>query len=229
MSAHLPGHDNAGPRAAKRLRVPGSIRASSLLLVAGILILVISAALAALRSAHAFFAITSPTDTQVLVIEGWIPDYALEDAVAEYRRGGYRWILATGGITADGWKDEPKYTAADWAFSRLKRRGIIDGVFAVPCREEKRDRTYHSALALKEWMDHHAPGEKSVNIITLGTHARRTRLLFEKALGPGIRVGIIAIPEREFDPEHWWRSSDGCRNIVGELIAYLYSRLFFWP
>lgn len=33
----------------------------------------------------------------------------------------------------------------------------------------------------------------------------------------------------EYDPRHWWRTSEGVRNVVGESIAYLYARFFFRP
>jgi len=42
-------------------------------------------------------------------------------------------------------------------------------------------------------------------------------------------VCVIAVPVRTFDPEHWWRSSQGFRLVTGELLAYTYARLFFHP
>jgi hypothetical protein len=69
----------------------------------------------------------------------------------------------------------------------------------------------------------------SINVVTTTAHARRTRLLFEKALGAGVTVGIIAAPNPDYDPKHWWRSSDGFREVIGEGIAYVYARLFFYP
>ena len=29
--------------------------------------------------------------------------------------------------------------------------------------------------------------------------------------------------------EHWWRSSEGVRDVLGETVAWLYARFFFWP
>jgi hypothetical protein len=65
--------------------------------------------------------------------------------------------------------------------------------------------------------------------MTLGAHARRTRLLFEKALPKEASVGIIAVENQDFDASHWWRSSQGVRTVVGEIIGYAYARLVFWP
>jgi hypothetical protein len=178
---------------------------------------------------HRFLALTRPVPSDVLIIEGWIPDYALDEAVEHYRGAGYAKLLTCGGITKDGWHSVPKYTAAEWAESRLRRRGITNNLFAVPCRVERADRTYHSALAVKGWFATNGPPPQAVNIITLGPHARRTRLLFQKALGDQVQIGIIALESRDYDPGHWWRSSDGVRQVVGEMLAYLYARFFFFP
>jgi hypothetical protein len=67
------------------------------------------------------------------------------------------------------------------------------------------------------------------NLISVGPHARRSRLLFEKAFGREVRVGIIALESQDYDPQHWWRSSMGVRVVTDELIAYSYARLLFHP
>jgi hypothetical protein len=36
-----------------------------------------------------------------------------------------------------------------------------------------------------------------INVITVGVHARRSRVLFEKALGPDVEVGVISVVDRE--------------------------------
>jgi len=97
----------------------------------------------------------------------------------------------------------------------------------VPAPWVRRDRTYSSAVSLKAWLNARQMRPASINLITEGPHARRSRLLFEKALGKGIAVGIIALPTRGYDPRHWWRSSQGVRQVTGEAIAYCYARFLF--
>ena len=178
---------------------------------------------------HSFLALTLPVTSDCLIVEGWIPDYALDEAVKEYRRGAYRLLLTSGSIANDSWNDPaPKYTSADWAASRLKKRGLAN-VVAIPNLAEGVDRTYHSALAVRLWIDRHHAAIPAVNVITVGAHARRTRLLFQKALGSGTKVGVISVSDRNYDPDRWWESTDGVRDVVNETISYLYARLFFWP
>ena len=33
----------------------------------------------------------------------------------------------------------------------------------------------------------------------------------------------------EYDPKRWWCYSEGVREILGETIAYVYARFFFFP
>ena len=33
----------------------------------------------------------------------------------------------------------------------------------------------------------------------------------------------------DYDPGSWWCYSDGVREVIGESIAYIYARVFFWP
>ena len=40
---------------------------------------------------------------------------------------------------------------------------------------------------------------------------------------------MVAIPANDFDERHWWRSSQGVRIVIGEVLAYGYARLLFHP
>jgi hypothetical protein len=99
----------------------------------------------------------------------------------------------------------------------------------VPSRVSGRDRTYSSALALREYFQTNAVAVKSFNILTEDVHARRTRLLFQEAFGREAAVGIIAVPDPDYDPHHWWRYSEGVREILGESIAWFYAVFLFHP
>jgi hypothetical protein len=90
-----------------------------------------------------------------------------------------------------------------------------------------RDRTYGSAVALKNWIDQHQVNVTGFNIITENVHARRSRPLFQWAFGNRVRLGVIAVQNPDYDPAHWWRYSQGLKDIVSEGCAYLYAKFFF--
>jgi len=69
----------------------------------------------------------------------------------------------------------------------------------------------------------------SINVLTEDAHARRTRLLYQKAFGKNVAVGVIAISNPDYDPKDWWRYSEGVREVIGESIAYIYAQFFFYP
>jgi uncharacterized SAM-binding protein YcdF (DUF218 family) len=82
---------------------------------------------------------------------------------------------------------------------------------------------------LKHWWREHDAAPTKVNLITSGPHARRSRLLFQKALGKGVTVGVMALAARDYDERHWWHYSQGVRTLIGEVLAYAYARLLFYP
>ncbi len=112
----------------------------------------------------------------------------------------------------------------------LKKWGLPDErLQMVPSRVMDRDRTYGSAVALRNWFRDHNMAVSSIDVVTEDLHARRTRLLFQKALGDKVAVGVIAIPNPDYDANHWWSYSEGVKDVVSEAFAYIYARLFFIP
>ena len=180
---------------------------------------------------YPFLAVTERVETRLLVVEGWIPQFAINAAASEFRSGPYHRVFTTGGpIHGAGGFAEDYSTAASLGAERLTRAGLKrDQVQMVPSQISARDRTYSSAIALRDWLVQNAVTVTAINIVTEDVHARRTRLLFQKAFGDGVKVGVIAVPSPDYDPAQWWRSSEGVRGVLGETIAYLYARLIFRP
>jgi hypothetical protein len=200
-------------------------RGGLLLLLAGGLL-----AIGAVRKAHSFLAINDPVAGGALVVEGWAPDYALEQAITEFRRHPYTRIYVVGVPLERGAPLSEYKTYAELSAATLLKLGLNrDSVQAVPAPPVRQDRTYASALALKKWLQEHNAMPAEFNLISLGPHARRSRLLFEKAFGGDVRVGIIALEDQDYDPQHWWKSSQGVRAVTDELTAYAYARLLFHP
>jgi len=183
-----------------------------------------------LLGVHPFLAVTQRVEPDVLVIEGWIPDYALLAGWDEFRRNHYSTLLTVGGPFRSGVNLDPDDDYADFAAYKLRKmvgKGIP--VIPVPCPLEKRDRTYTCALTIKAWLARHDPTARNVTVVTLGPHARRSRLLYQKAFGPGAEVGVIAFQDQDYDARHWWRYSEGVKEVMSEAFAYLYARLIFYP
>jgi len=199
----------------------------------GWLLLAVSATtlgLLAGRQLYSFLAVSAPVPGGVLVVEGWVPDYMMEAAIAEFKRNHYARLFVTGLPLDQGAPlSEYKNYACLGAATLIKLGLNTNDVQAVPTPRTRRDRTYAMALSLKHWLREHDMAPTKVNLLTGGPHARRSRLLFEKALGKGYTVGVVGIAEDDIDERHWWRSSQGVRIVIGEILAYGYARLLFYP
>jgi hypothetical protein len=177
---------------------------------------------------HPFLAADESVPSKVMVVEGWLPDYALQEAAAEFQRNGYTQLYVTGVPLTEGSYLLEYKTYAQLGAATLVKLGLGSNVVqAVPAPEVPQDRTYTSAATLRKWLGEQGPLPEALTVVSLGPHARRTRLLFQKALGPKVKVGIRAIGVREYDPQRWWASSNGVRNVVDEAVAYAYARFLF--
>ncbi len=182
------------------------------------------------KSIHPFLALTKSVESKILVVEGFIPDFAMVAAKSIFMEGQYELMIITGkkklkGAFVDEFENDGLQSAATLekiGFDTTKIEVITIG------EDVKKDRTYATALAVKKWLK--TNGKPNIlNVVTLGCHARRSHLLFEKAMENDVTVGIIAIEDIRYDPKKWWKSSMGFRSVIDETVAYIYARFFFYP
>jgi hypothetical protein len=184
----------------------------------------------AIHEIHPFLAPNEPTPAGAMVIEGWVDDVAVKDAIRWVRARHYHPLFVTGapivkGATFFEFGNIAELTAASV-------RSLSDGMVEaqpVPTPDASKDRTFASALALKDWMAAHGGIPPEITVFSEGPHSRRSWLLYQKAFGASARIGIIASPPVGYDPLHWWKTSEGFRTVTDEAIAYGYARLIFWP
>ena len=98
---------------------------------------------------------------------------------------------------------------------------------AIATEDIKKDRTYEAAMMVKRWLSGSGIHARALDVYTLGAHSRRSRLLFKKVFGDDTAVGVIAADDQRYDPKGWWKSSNGVRTVVSELIAYIYAVICF--
>ena len=196
-----------------------------------IAVVLLSCACLGVGSLNDFLSPNRPVRAEVLVVESWIPDYALQGALDEFRRGNYKLLIAPGAGLPGGWRGQSRYkTGADLAAATLVALGLDTNLIAVmPFSNTMRDRTYAAAQGVKTWLESNNAAARAVNLYSVGPHSRRSRLLYQKALGSGVKVGVIAHPDAWYDPKRWWANIEGFREVVGEAMAYLYARLLFPP
>lgn len=177
---------------------------------------------------HPFLAVTEPVGGEVLAVEGWVPDYALRQALAEFRARHYARLVTTGGPVPAGMAFSYQGNYARLASATLQSFGLPpDSIAEAPSPEVRKDRTYAEGLAVADWIRTAGVPCRSLDLFSFSTHARRSRLLYRLALGKDVRVGVFAARDQDYDPDRWWTSSEGFRRVTDEWIAYLYATLVF--
>lgn len=110
---------------------------------------------------------------------------------------------------------------------RLEKLGFDPHLIKqVPATQVKQHKTYSYALALANWVNHSELPIHSINIFSRGIHARRSRLLYQKAMGSNFQIGVISTPEKEYR-RTWWESTIRRIGMIREGIGVLYYQFFF--
>jgi hypothetical protein len=184
-----------------------------------------------LRNAYPLLAVQEPVPgARILVVEGWLGTADLDQAIAAFRRGRYERVVTTGG-PMESWAPACTWASyADRGASYLRARGLVDvPLDAVPAPQSMQERTFLSAVMLREWLQRSGVRADAIDLYSAGVHARRSRLLFQMALGPQTQVGVMAATPGQYDPNRWWASSAGAKTVLDEVISMAWTKCCFWP
>ncbi|MFT6958883.1 MAG: hypothetical protein ACJAYC_003906 [Halieaceae bacterium] len=159
-----------------------------------------------------------------VVVEGWAPDYVLLTAKHEFDDSNAK-LLLTAGLPLDQGMFLSEYKDfATLAAATLVKIGMESGkVYPVPVSAAQRHRTAAMATALRGRLDSlQVPAlDKKLLLVTFGTHARRSHIIYQRALGSEWEVGVVSVPQRDFPQDTWYKYSSGMKGVIGELAALL--------
>ncbi|MCP4874157.1 MAG: hypothetical protein GY896_01610 [Gammaproteobacteria bacterium] len=176
-----------------------------------------------------FLSVSEPVGADYLVIEGWVKKDELNQAQQIFGQNGYQFGIAVGGPISDNFYGlDSNY--AERSMKYLNGNGFPTGkltMVAVPYSAQ--DRTFLSAVMVREWFQHHRIEVSHLDVFTSHVHSRRTRDLYQLAFGDNVRVGVIASTPAEFDIERWWQKSEAAKNIGVEFIGWLMVKCCFTP
>jgi hypothetical protein len=190
----------------------------------------IALAIALVLGVYPFLAITQPVGASVLVVDGWLGRKELDQAVAAFREGRYEQVVTTGGPLHSWPETSHDSTYAHKAADYLRRHGLETvPVSPAPSPITRQDRTYNSAIMVREWARHSGIELKRVDVLSRGPHARRSRLLYQEAFGPGVQIGVLAVRPQDYSETRWWRSTTGARDVTEQAFGLLWVKLFFNP
>jgi hypothetical protein len=200
------------------------------------LLAALSATVAIAMPLHSFLAVDAPIGNGILVVEAWIPREALASVPQIFESGRYLRVVTVGGpVGADAAE-----TYADVAADELARAGLAPEMVTIlrvasgePSHSQSplpdaglqvSGRTYASGLAVRQWLEESGTSVDCVDVVTIGVHARKSRVLFQHALA-GYRVGVVAVQEVDYDPRFWVLSARGIWIVGRNLCGYIYAKL----
>lgn len=182
-----------------------------------------------LKNIATFLSVNNPVSGQYLVVEGWIDQHSLLQAIQVYNKGNYQKLITTGG--PDYKKVKPKFkTFAESAAHFIREQGVDSSkLVIIPTPASKQDRTYLSAIMVKKWLTDNKMPSVSIDIFTSTVHSRRSHLLYKMAFAEKVKIGIIPSSPRKYTLQEWWKTSVGAKTVLTELFGLAWAKFFFYP
>jgi len=166
-----------------------------------------------------FLSGSSPVNADTLIVEAWVDARYMPMAVQEFRKGTYQHIFIVG--EAIGAQGELVGIVGPSSHTLIELGIDPSLITEVPVPSKKWHKTWSQALAFRKYVVRSNYPIKAVNVFTLGVHARKSQLLYQRALGPEIQVGVISARhyKRSFRP--WWLLPEGIFAVAKHSISYL--------
>lgn len=171
-----------------------------------------------------FFSLTRRLPADVLIVEGWIGSEGIRAAAKEFRQGAYRYVAVTGGMT-------PDQTDSDSNHVQIAKQQLIElevpetRIIVSSTSETEPEHTFTLAVRARRSFQDAGVRPTSINVFTLGPHAKRSRLVYEKVFAPEVPVGVIAFVPTAYRTEPWWLSKTRTGCLLKETIGYPFELL----
>lgn len=163
-----------------------------------------------------------------LVVEGWQDEDSLLSALAIFNAEGYQYMITTGGPNRR-FLSPAHASYAEQAGAFMLEHGLsADRLIEIPAPESAQERTYLSAVMVRDWLALKDANLTELNVHTSDVHARRTRYLYQRAFGD-VKIGIYSAAPQSFELKRWWKTSDGAKSVITELIGNVWVSCCFHP
>ena len=174
---------------------------------------------------HPWLSVTDPVpEAKYVVVEGWVPDRVVGLAIDWGKTHEVEKYFTTG-VPLEAGKYLSNYpTYAEICADTMKRMGVDPAkVRPAPTQSVDMERTRAMAKGLKAVLDgmNIPAADKKINLFSSGCHGYRSRMHFQRVLGPEWKVGVISVPPAAYVPGTWWKYSEGVKSVIEEVIAII--------
>lgn len=191
--------------------------------------LALSCAVLFLAYAEAFLAVTDDQGSDALVVECWIGARGIESAGELFLSKNYRYIVLVGGIEETRWTKE-FWNHTEYSKEVLQKAfpEILDENIVLASNDfVLRNRTYRAALKAELEIRARELEIKSLSLFTKGAHARRSKLVYRRAFPDNIEIRSASWKPARLYEGKWFSSSERTKDLLVEMIGYVYEKLFY--
>jgi hypothetical protein len=173
-----------------------------------------------------FLSRTARVPADVLAVESWIGREGVHAAKAEFERGGYRFVILTGAPI------ENRLSGQYWDYAQYMHRELLQlgldpqQVILATTPRSPSQRTFASAESVRIVLEEQGIRPKGINVLTIGAHARRSRLVFARTIPGSGPVGVISLRPSTYAKGPWWQSSERAEDLLKESVGYFYELIF---
>jgi len=183
-----------------------------------------------IRNLGFFLAYQKPVNSQILVVDGWMTQDNILLAAKYFEQNQYEFIITSGGPINRTLLNPMHDSYAEQASFILEKYGIpANKIITVSTPASAQNRTFLSAVTVRDWLDNDNLNSHSLNLFTSGVHSRRSHLLYEMAFGADKQIGVVLAPPNGYQLDNWWNSSAGAKGVLMETISLAWTVCCFDP
>lgn len=178
---------------------------------------------------HSYLSFNNPISADILLVEGWINSDYVPAILEELHRHHYSRIVVIGTIKPKINEKNIEDTKANAFLITKKLRTLSNNVIVINSINsvyKKKHQTFNYMVFFKNWLTQEHPNIKSVDLFSVGVHARKSHLLLRRVLPSSIETGVISAAPIYYNSECWWLSKKGIRLFLKNTISFFYA-LFF--
>ena len=177
-----------------------------------------------------FLFCNQPLNQGYLIVEGWLSQASLEIAAQTFKSGNYQALIVSGGPIEDRTCSLAFSNYAEKAAYELNQFGISNqSIIIAPTPKTLQDRTYKSAIAVRNKLHDLGYAVNSLDIFSGGPHTRRSQKAYQLSFGKNVMIGTISAPPVDYIYNEWWKTSAGFKDVLTQTFAYLWTLFFFNP
>jgi len=176
-----------------------------------------------------YLAQQQPLHKGILVVEGWVSEQTLLQAIQSYKTNSYQQIITTGGLIKGRRQSEYK-SYADSAAAFMLKNGIKQSeITSLPAPDSAQNRTFLSAVIVRDWLIKQKNNTQTIDVFSEGVHARRTLILYKMAFANKRGIGIMTGKAEQYLLESWWQTSAGIKTVISEVVGLTWVACCFYP